>query len=82
MFSTELFGPTTRASAITPHDTNLLATACRKFTCTTAGTAAFTTVGGDEIIVSLAVGVVWDACWVKRVKSTGTTAVGIVGYWD
>ena len=81
MFPTEIIGPASNALSVTPHDTNELAQVCSKFTCTTAGAAAFTTVGGTEIIVSLAVGVVWSACYVKRVKSTGTTAAGIVGYY-
>ena len=66
--------------SVTPSDTVSLPELCRKLTCTGAGVASIVTGSGDTVITSLAVGIVWDGCQIKRVNATGTTATGICAF--
>lgn len=81
MFPTEMIGPSTKAYSVTPSDSTDLTQPCRKLTCLVAGAVSIITAGGDTISISLVAGVVWDACYFTRVRSTGTAATGIVAYY-
>lgn len=65
---------------ITPDDNNDLAEPCVGFNVEAAGTITYTLDGGAESSLYIAAGTHLLACgFVKRVKSTGTTATGIRG---
>lgn len=78
--STSIDAPYTAAVAITPHDTNELATVTRGLYIGGAGNvAAVLADGGDAVtLTALAVGVI-HRLRVRQVLATGTTATGIVG---
>lgn len=75
-----LSAPASRAFAITPNDSTDLATTTRALQATTgAGLAYIDTVGGDSnVAVYLPLGVPLPIR-ATRVRSTSTTATGIVG---
>jgi len=75
-----LSSPATNAFAITPHDTNDLATTPRFLNITVAGNIKVDTVGGDTAVV-LAVPVGRFDLRATRVYATDTTATGIVGLY-
>jgi hypothetical protein len=76
-----LGGPYKHGAAITPHNSNELATLPRALVAyTTAGTCAVTLAGGEEVTVYLALGIPVEVR-AKVVKATGTTAVGITALW-
>lgn len=76
-----LGSPAGHAAAVTPHDTNDLATSSRSLYVGTAGHVAVITVGGETVTFSNvpAGGVV--PVRAKRVLVTGTTASNIVAMW-
>lgn len=77
--STSLDSPARRAEAVTPHDSNDLATSSRALYVGTEGNISIVTVGGDTVTLTGVSGFV-PVC-VQRVNSTGTTASNIVALW-
>jgi hypothetical protein len=67
--------------AITPHNTNYLARETRAISVDVTGTLAVTMDDGTEIGFSPAAGIVHHGLRIKRVKATGTSATGIVGWY-
>ena len=70
-------GPAVGGAAVTPHDTNALAQVARGFVVGGAGNVAMIMLDGTTITVPALAGVQYGyVC--THVKSTGTTATGIV----
>lgn len=79
--STGISGPARNAAAVTPSDSTDLPVFARALTATGAGTVSVDFVGsGSSISLQLEAGAFLPVC-VKRVRSTGTTATGIVALW-
>ena len=79
--STGIAGPARNAAAVTPNDSTDLPVFARALTATTSGAVVVDMVGsGSSITLQLDAGAILPLC-VKRVRSTGTTATGIVALW-
>lgn len=76
-----LTSPLGGAFAITPSDVQDLAQTTRQIRITGSGGAiAVTWIDGSETVEPVTAGDVWD--WrIRRVRSTGTTATGLRGYY-
>lgn len=73
--------PIEGAAAVTPHDTNELTNHTRAVWVGVSGSLSVVTTGGDSVTLSGVVAGVWHPIRLKIIKSTGTTATGIVaGY--
>lgn len=72
-----LESPATHLAAVTPDDTQDLASASRGINVSGTGTVRVTTVGGDTETVYIAAGSAFPLR-VTRIWATGTTATGIV----
>ena len=80
-FATGLDSPADHAAAVTPHDTNELATVSRYLWVGGAGNVKLTTVGGDTVtFTSVAAGTLLRVR-AKVVFATLTTATLIVALW-
>lgn len=78
--STGIDGPARNAAAVTPNDSTDLANTSRALSIGAAGTIAVDMVGiGDNVSLTVEAGIL-PLC-VTRVRSTGTTATGIVALW-
>lgn len=75
-----LESPPSHLAAVTPSDTNDLATASRALNVEQNGFVRVTTVGGDTGTLFIAAGCTFPVR-VRRVWSTGTTATGIVALY-
>lgn len=76
--------PATRAVAITTHNTNDLDTYVKAFRCNTGGTVSFIPArnADSEIITIDVVAGEIVPIMTRRIRTTGTTATGIVGLFD
>ncbi len=73
--------PIEGGAAVTPHDSNELATATRGLFVGVSGNVKVTTTGGSEItFTGLAAGVI-HPIRAKLVWATGTTATSILALW-
>jgi hypothetical protein len=73
--------PATNAFAVTPHDTNELASHTRGIYVGVTGNVKVTTINGDAVtFVGLASGVI-HPIMAKIIWSAGTTATSIVGVY-
>lgn len=70
----------TVANAVTPHDTNNMSLPCRALSVTAAGNITVIMANGSTVVFAAVVGV-WYPVAPKIVKSTATTATGIIA-WD
>jgi len=71
------------AALVTPSDTDELQSVTRGVSLAVAGALAVVTFGGESLTVpsgALAAGQI-HRLRVRQVKSTGTTATGVVAYW-
>ena len=76
----EPISPIRHSLAVTPHDSNNLATPCRAVLVGAAGNIKVTYENGTVDTFYLEAGM-WHAMYVLRIWSTGTTATGIhAGY--
>lgn len=68
---------------ITPHDTNELTKVTRGLSFAAAGAIAVVMENGDDVIIpagALAAGII-HPIKIKKIKSTGTTATSLVGWY-
>lgn len=77
----ELDSPMGFGAAVTPHDTNNLATFTRGLWVGGAGTLRVTLVGGSQLDFAGVPAGILLPLRVQRVHATGTTATGIVALW-
>lgn len=70
-------GPVTKPFAITPDNNTDLPTGTRVIYVGVAGDVSFVLLDGTTVTLTLAAG--WHPIAPKRVRSTGTTATGIIG---
>jgi hypothetical protein len=75
--SEDLHGPTTKAAAVTPNDTNDLTYTSKRLHIGTGGTVKIDTAGGDTVTYTAATGTYLNVR-AKRVYSTGTSTSNIV----
>lgn len=74
-----LTSPASRAAAVTPNDAADLAAHARALWVGGLGDVSVVTVGGDTVTFAAVSGLL--PVRVKRVRTTGTTATGIVAVW-
>jgi len=72
--------PASHWADVTPHDTNELASRPRAIDCAVSGNAVIVDADGSEITIVLTAGTLYPVRPVI-IKSTGTTATGIVALW-
>lgn len=72
-------GPSYTAFNITPADGADLPQACRQIDIDVGGTISFIDGRGDTVALTVPDGYALK-CIVQRVRSTGTTATGMIGY--
>lgn len=78
-YDPSLLGGGTIAAAITPSDTDDLATAVRKIWVGSAGALKVKTVGGSVVTFAAVPVGLFDAVRVAQVFATGTVASGLIG---
>ncbi|MEM1381554.1 MAG: hypothetical protein AAGH41_13115 [Pseudomonadota bacterium] len=78
-YQTGLESPPSRAAAISPSDSNDLTFAIRGLMVAAAGDVSIITTGGDTVTLPALQPGVQYAVLATRVRSTGTSATGIVG---
>lgn len=76
-----LTGPLENGFSVTPHDTNALTAVTREIYVGTSGDIALTLKSGDEITLTNVPGGSRLPYRATIIKSTGTTASGIVGLY-
>ncbi len=77
---TPMTGPLPHCFAITPHDSNELTATTRGISANVAGAAVLVFYDDSEATFTMLAGVVYPFR-VKQVKSTGTTATGLYGFY-
>lgn len=76
----DLQSPGRNAAAVTPNDSTDLTYTSRALFIGAAGTVSVITAGGQTVSFTCPAGAILPLC-INRVRSTGTTATGIVAIW-
>lgn len=77
---TSLDSPATSGEAITPDDATDLSFVTRGLYIGSTGTVAVVMLSGDEVVLNDAQAGVIYPIRIRRLKATGTTAAGLIGF--